>query len=702
MRQHLRTRWFAVAATIAILFIPFAVAAAESVPAPPETTPKPVVDTLHGVAIEDPYRWLEDQNGPETRAWIEAQNKYTESFFAHFPNSEATEKRLEELLRIDDISTPLQCGGRYFLMKRNADQEQYVICMREGLDGPDKVLVDPASICPDLTCSVGMYDVTDDGKLLAYSVRQGGEDQVEIHFLNVDSGEELGDVLVRGLYFGLSITADKSGMYYVLTDSTGGRLYHHRFGDDFANDPMLFGEGYGPSEIISAGLSEDRRYLQITVYYGAGAKKSDVFVKNVAEDGPIEPVITGLNALSWGQICGDEMYVMTNHEAPNWRILVYDLASASLENSREIIPTSDKVVMEFFSTVGGRLYVNCLEDVTSHVKIFEPDGTYIGELDLPSLGSVSYVSGRWDGKEAFYGFSSFHVPPTVYRHDLESDTREVFEKPSIPIDADNLTLKQVWYESKDGTKVPMFVLHRKDLVLDGSNHTYLTGYGGFNSAYTPYFSQILAFWAETGGVVAVPNLRGGGEFGEAWHEAGMLENKQNVFDDFVAAAEWLIENRYTSPAKLAIRGGSNGGLLVGAVMNQRPELFGAVICTYPLLDMLRYHDLLMGPYWIGEYGSADDPEQFEYIYKYSPYHNVNKTADYPAVMFVTGDSDTRVDPMHARKMTALLQTAVGTDSPVLLYYDTKAGHSGGTPMTKRIKDNAVQLGFLFWQLGVSP
>ncbi len=676
------------------------VSAESTIPAPPPTKKQVVVDTLHGVVIEDPYRWLEDQQSPETRAWLEAQSEYTDAFIQQFPDLGQMEARIGELMRIDEVSEPLERQGRYFLMKRKADEELSSIYVREGLDGEDRLLVDPHVLAEDHTLNVGYFDVSLDGKLMAYYVRQGGEDETTVRFLDVDSGKELADSLPRSVYFGLSINADKSGFYYSTEDSLAKGAYYHEFGTDFASDSLLFGNQYGPEEIVVAWLSEDRTYLNLLVYYGAG--QSEVYFADVANGGPVTPVATGIEASFYGSIAEDEMYIMTNHQAPNWCIYAADLANPAMENWRLVVPESKDAVIQGHSLVGGHLYVSYLENVNYHTKIYTADGECVGELDLPALGSTDGVSGNWDGQEAFYTFSSFHIPSTVYRLDVSTGKSKVWYRCNVPVDCDNIEIKQVWYTSKDSTTVPMFLVHRKGLTLDGNNHAYLTGYGGFNWSWTPHFAHTFAYWVETGGVVAIPNLRGGGEMGETWHRDGMLENKQNTFDDFVAAAEWLIDHKYTCEDKLAISGGSNGGLLVGAAMNQRPDLFKAVLCSYPLLDMLRYHKFLMGPYWISEYGSADDPQQFEFIYKYSPYHNVTEGTRYPAVMFVSGDSDTRVAPLHARKMTALMQELVGSESPILLYYDAPAGHSGGSTVSRAARRMAVQLGFLFWQFGVEP
>ncbi|UCE23619.1 MAG: S9 family peptidase [Candidatus Zixiibacteriota bacterium] len=681
---------------------PVTVSAMDSIVAPPATDERVVVDTLHGVAIEDPYRWLEDQNAPDTRAWIKAQNEYTQSFVAKFPGMNWIENRLSQLQRVDKAEIPIERGGKYFLRKRSADQEQYLICVRDALNGADKVLVDPHRLSEDLGLSAEIGDISADGKLLAYEIRKGGEDETVIRFLDVESGEHLQDSLPRALYFGISINADNSGFYYVRIDLDGGRVFYHRFGSDPASDELVFGGQYTPSEWMTISQPEDRSYLLIRVSFGSSGDKCEMYVKDVLNDGPIVTMVKDVKAGFYDRLADDRIYIMTNYQAPNWCLYAAEVANPAMDNWRLIIPERKDAVMDDCGAVAGKLFLTYLENGGSEVRIFEADGKYTGELKLPAFGTVRRVAGNWEGDEAFYNYSSFNMPKTIYRLDINTGDSEVWHRPEVSIDSDKFEIKQVWYNSKDGTKVPMWLAHKKDIVLDGSNPTYLTGYGGFNLGVTPSFRETYPVWLEMGGLLAYPCLRGGNEFGEEWHRAATFENKQNTFDDFIAAAEWLIENKYTSPENLAIRGGSNGGLLVGAVMNQRPELCQAVICTYPLLDMLRYHKFLMGPYWVTEYGSADNPDHFDFIYKYSPYHNVKKGIDYPAVMYVTGDCDTRVDPLHARKMTALMQTTVGSDIPVLLLYDTEAGHAGDVAVSRKVRELGTQLGFLAWQLGLEP
>jgi prolyl oligopeptidase len=537
--------------------------------------------------------------------------------------------------------------------------------------------------------------------MIAYGIRQGGEDEVVVRLRDVDTGQDLPDTMPKARYQAISLTRDKSGLFYARHDrALGPRVLYHALGQDPASDRLLFGEGIGPEKIIAGGLSEDGRYLYLIVFHGSAPKKTEVYFREADSPGPFLTIVNDLDAKFLPDVAGDTMYLQTNWQAPNGRILAVDLKQPARERWREVVPAGDATI-QGFSLAGGQVFVNTLEDVASRVRIYGVDGTRRGEITFPSLGTVGGVAGRWESDEAFFGFKSFHIPETIYRYSVKAGTQAVWARPDVPIDSDAFEVHQEWYASKDGTRVPMFLVHRKGLKRDGTNPTLLTGYGGFNLSQTPAFSGRNVVWIERGGVFALPSLRGGGEFGERWHEAGMLDRKQNVFDDFIAAAEWLIQSGYTSREKLAIRGGSNGGLLVGAALTQRPDLFGAVVCEYPLLDMLRYHKFLVARFWVPEYGSSEDKGQFEVLRAYSPYQNVRAGTKYPSVLFVTGDSDTRVDPLHARKMTALVQ-ARSAGGPTLLLYDTKAGHSAGKAVSKDVEELTDQLSFLFWRLGVAP
>jgi prolyl oligopeptidase len=610
-------------------------------------------------------------------------------------------QRLEQLSRIDSYGLPSERHGLYFFSRRLANENRGSICMRTSLDGQDEVLVNPADIAKDETTTVLLADVTRDGKLLTYGVRHGGEDEAEYRILNLETRQLLPDSLPRARYFGMSIKEDHSGFFYSrYTTTIGSRVYYHAMGTPAAEDREIFGEGHGPDTIIGAELSEDGRYLLISVGIGVPPKKVEVWAQDVTAGGPLRPIVNDVDAEFRPFIRGGQIYLWTNWNAPNWRILAADLHDPARAKWKEIVPES-KWPIANATGVAGRLFVKYLEDVNSRVKQYDPAGKYLGDVKLPGIGSVFGPEGRWEGDQAFFYYTSFTDPGAIYRDTPSREREQVWFRPAIPIHPEDFEAKQVWYESKDKTRVPMFLVFRKGLQPDGKRPVFPTGYGGFAASEVPAFSRTAAVWTEMGGVFALPNLRGGGEFGEKWHRAGMFEKKQNVFDDFIGAAEWLVANHYTEPGKIAIEGISNGGLLVGAAITQRPDLFGAAVCGYPLLDMLRYQKFKVGSYWVTEYGSADDAKQFAYLRRYSPYQNVHKGTKYPAVLFMSGDFDTRVDPLHARKMTALMQASTGGDKPILLKYDTKSGHSGGKPVNRQIDDDADWIAFLWDEVGAA-
>jgi prolyl oligopeptidase len=667
---------------------------------PPAARVDDVKETIHGTAVSDPYRWLEDQNSPETRAWIGAENACTDAVLDKLPSRTPIAKRLGELLKVDTTSIPIERGGRYFYSKRTAGVDLYVLYMRKGLTGAEEVLIDPATMSADHTTSVSFNGISDDGRIVAYGVRHGGEDEVSIHLLNTDTRKDLNDVLPRNRYLsGASFKKDNSGFYYSLSTDAGPRVLYHALGTAATDDEKIFGDGYGPEKLIDASVSENGKYLVMTVFYGSACEKSEVYVQNIETNGPVVAVVNSITACFQGWVAGDTIYLQTNWNAPKWRLLAAPAEAPTQENWKEILPEAESR-LESVQTVAGKLVAVYAHNATSEVKVFQADGKPDGGIELPALGSVAGVSGRWKSDEVFLSFQSFAIPTTVYRFEMPKRELAVWAKPAVPVDATAFEVKQLWYESKDKTKVPMFLFYKKGLKLDGSNPVLMTAYGGFDVSETPGFSTNAIVWVESGGIFALPNLRGGGEFGEAWHRAGMLDKKQNVFDDFFGAAEYLIANHYTTPERLAITGRSNGGLLMGAAMTQRPDLYAAIVCGYPLLDMIRYQKFLVAKYWVPEYGSSDDAAQFPALYAYSPYHHVVKGTKYPAVLFLTGDSDTRVAPLHARKMTALMQASQGGDKPILLLYDTKLGHSEGRPVSKIIEEDSDVLSFLFWQVGV--
>ncbi len=665
---------------------------------PPKARTEPVRETLHGVEVVDPYRWLEDPASPDTKAWAAAQDAYAVSVVRSLPGRDALRDRVESLLRIETRSAPTEKAGLYFFSKKGPDQEQSLLCVRKGLGGSDEVLIDPHPMSPDRTTSVTLLEVSDDGRLLAYGIREGGQDEVEMRLLDVEARNDLADRLPKARYGSVSITPDRKAIFYSKYDSAvGPRLHRHALGADPSSDPLVFGEGIGPGKGISASLSDDGSRLLILVSHGSAALKTEVYLQEPAGTGPVRPLVNDLEATFSGRFGGDRIFLRTNWNAPNGRILAVDPKKPERENWTEVVAAGPQVI-QWVAPIAGRLFVQTLENAVPRLKIFQPDGRPAGEIAPPALGSFGGVGGRWDGKQAFYGFSSFHLPPSVERYDPEKGTSEAWWRASVPFEGNGFQVTQSTYASKDGTRVPIFLARRKGAPSQGP--TFLTGYGGFNAARAPGWSALAAIWLENGGVYALPCLRGGGEFGEEWHKAGMLERKQNVFDDFLGSAEWLIANGHANPERLAISGGSNGGLLVGAALTQRPDLFRAVVCSVPLLDMVRYHTFLVARFWVPEYGSSEDPAQFKNLLAYSPSHRVKEGTNYPAVLFLTGESDTRVDPLHARKMCARLQAASASGRPVLLRHDARAGHSGGKPTARQVEDIADELAFLFAQLGV--
>lgn len=665
---------------------------------PPPTERHEVVETLHGVEIRDPYRWLEDQDAPETRAWIETQNAYTDTLLEPLPRRDELETLVASVLKVDAIGLPNERTGRYFYSRRRADEDLSVLHVREGIDGEDRVLIDPHPMSPDHTISVSYLDISRDGRLVVYAVRDGGVDEVSIHLRDVDTGMDLDDSLPAARYGQVTLTPDTTGFYYERYGDVTPRVMFHALGTDPSADIQLFGDGYGLHHIPVSLLSDDGRWLLVHVIEGSSGP-TEIHLKDLTTEAAFTTVIKDGVTESWAEFAGDQLVITTNLNAPNRRVMVADPANPSVDHWREIIPERNDVVIQEARGLGGRLAVSYLQDVQPRVAIYELSGAHVRDISFETLGSVGGGAGRWMSDEAFFTFQSYHRPNTIYRYDLASGERTVWAQVEVPFDTGRYQVTQTWFVSKDGTRVPMFITHRADVVLDGTNPTLLTGYGGFNLSRTPAFSSLAAVWLESGGVFAEANMRGGGEFGEDWHRDGMLGRKQHVFDDFIAAAEHLIAEGYTSPEHLAIRGGSNGGLLVGAVSNQRPDLFGAVVCTYPLLDMVRYHQFLVASFWVPEYGSSEDPEQFAYMLDYSPYHNVDQMVRYPATLYITGDGDTRVAPLHGRKMAALMQATHGAHTPILLRYHTDAGHSGGQPVSQQIEEMVDTVSFLLWQVG---
>jgi prolyl oligopeptidase len=670
-----------------------------TLPPPPVAAVHPVTDDYNGTKIVDNYRWLEDAKSPATRAWIGEENKYTQEYLSHVTNRADIVKRMTELQRIDEYSAPALHGNRYFFEKRLADENQSSIYMRTGWDGKDERLIDATKLSTDQNTSAGIYDISSDGSLLVYGVRVGGADEASLHFFDVASRKDLADTLPSARYFGASLSPDKKGIYYSRFEHSGTTVFFHKLGDDMSKDEKIFGGEYrgeklGELALISAYVTDDDHYLVISIGHGVPATRDDILIKDLRKPGSaVAPLVYGVEAHTSMSETNDRFFLMTDFQAANGRIAeVTPGADAAQWNT--LIPAG-KDVIDSFSIAGGKLFVSRLRDVKTETTIYSLDGKKTGELAYPGIGSGTVVFGRSDQTEGFYIFQSFITPQTIYRYNTESGKSDIFAAPKIPFDSSKYEVTQVFYNSKDGTRVPMFIAGKKGLARDGKARLLMTGYGGFDLAETPGWNPDYAWWMEQGGFFALPNLRGGNEYGEEWHKAAMFEHKQNVFDDLFGAAEYLIKNNYTTPEHFAITGRSNGGLLMGAAMTQRPDLFGAIWCGYPLLDMLRYQSFEFGRLWTTEYGSAENAKDFPYLVKYSPYQNVKPGTKYPAIMFFTGDSDTRVDPLHARKMAALMQASSGSDRPILLHYSLKGGHSSGVSISQLVEDQADQLSFLW-------
>jgi len=669
-------------------------------PPPPPTESKPVTDEVAGHSLTDPYRWLEDAKSPETRAWIEAQMRYTQQYLSQVEVRPEIVKRLPELHHVETVASPTERNDVYFYNKRLPDENQSSIYVRKGLHGSDERLIDATKLSADQNTSVHIDDVSKDAALLVYGIREGGADEQSVHLMDVPTRKELADVLPRARYSGISLAPDKQGIFYSKYEPSGTVVYYHRIGQPADSDRLVFGkefkgETFGQMQLISAHVTQNGRYLIITVSHGVPATREDIYAKELrSADAPIQEVIHGIDSRFTPVNYDDDLYVLTDYQADNYRVVKVRLTDPAPDKWQTIIPESKDVISDL-SIVGGKLFATGLHDVVTQTRIFGLDGKQVGTINYPGLGSASEVRGREDSRHGFYTFESFNIPPAVYHYDAASGKSEVFAKPKVPFDSDQYQVKQVFYNSKDGTSVPMFISSKKGLKQNGKVPTLMFAYGGFLIPMTAHWDPEFAWWMEQGGFYAQPNLRGGGEYGEAWHKAGMFEKKQNVFDDFFAAAEYLIANQYTASEHLAIRGRSNGGLLMGAALTQSPELFGAVWVGYPLLDMIRFQNFLVGRWWTSEYGSAENPEQYAYLIKYSPYQNVKPGTRYPAIMLNTGDSDTRVDPLHARKMTAELQADDASDRPVLLHYQTKAGHSSGVSIQQLVNDTADELAFLW-------
>jgi prolyl oligopeptidase len=680
-----------------------------ALPPAPRTARENVIDDVHGEKIADPYRWLEADTAERVRDWTDQQNARTRSVLDPLPERAAFARRLRELLSVGLLSTPRPIAGRIFHTRREGEQKQAVLYVRDSGQAADRALIDPNALDPSGLVTLDWYYPSQDARYVAYGLSHGGDEMSILHVLETATGEELPDRIPHTQRS--TVAWVEGGFYYTVHPAPGSvppgdenyyrRVRYHRLGDDPATDALVFGEDRPKEDILGVSASEDGRWILLAAFKGWA--KNDLYLldRDHPERG-LAAVLEGKDAIAEGFVLGGSLWLRTNLDAANYRVVSAACESPDASRWETLIPEG-KDVIESFDRTRDRVAVLRLRRATSRLATYDLQGRDEREIPLPSLGAIELVEGDHDGDLIGYTFQSFTQPPIAFVADARTGKAEeiVRLRMRLGLDVASVTVEQTAYASKDGTEVTMFLVHGKDVAPTGQVPTLLSGYGGFNISRVPAYAAGVAAWVEAGGLFALPNLRGGGEYGETWHRAGMLGNKQNVFDDFHSAAEALIERGWTTPERLAISGGSNGGLLVGAALTQRPDLFAAVYCAVPLLDMLRYQNFRIARFWIAEYGSAENPRQAEWLRKYSPYHNVRAGVRYPPVLFTTAEGDSRVDPMHARKMAALLQAqSEDPDSVVLLRVDRDAGHGIGKPLDKQVDDFADQYAFIAWRTGL--
>ena len=663
-----------------------------------------VVDEYFGTKVADPYRWLEDDQAPEVEAWVKKQNELTFDYLSKIPFRDEIRARYEEVFNYPKVYAPQRAGEYFFFYKNDGLQNQAVIYVQKGSEGEPEVFIDPNALSKEGTVSINLIGFSDDNKYVAISRQEAGSDWQEIRVMEIATKKELDDRLEWVKFSGAAWWKD--GFFYsrypkpkegeeLKGDNKYHSIFYHKLGTPQSEDELIYRDEENPNIYHFGNVTEDGRYF--IMYKQPGTDGFATYYKDLQSDGPFVKLFGGYDhKSSVVHNIGSKFLVLTDIDAPNYRLVEVDINNPAPENRKDIIPESDNL-LQSVSTGGGKLFASYLENATTRIYQLEYDGSNRKEIKLPGLGSAAGFSGKEEEKELFYSFSSFTQPNSIYEYDVDKGESKLFYRAELQFKPEDYVEKQVFYTSKDGTKVSMFIVHKKGIELNGQNPTYLYGYGGFNISLSPWFSASRVVFMERGGVFAMPNLRGGGEYGEAWHRAGMLENKQNVFDDFIAAAEYLIAEKYTSKEKLAIGGGSNGGLLVGAAMTQRPELFAVALPQVGVLDMLRYHKFTVGKGWIPEYGCADSTQtEFDYLYAYSPYHNLKKGVCYPATLIFTGDHDDRVVPAHSFKFAARLQEVQSCDNPVLIRIETDAGHGAGKPTSKIIDEQADLWSFLFY------
>ncbi len=686
-----------------------AISAAGAQPAYPQTKKVDTVDTYFGTAVPDPYRWLEDDNSTETKAWVAEQNKTTGAYLAAIPYRDKVKKRLAEVWNYARYSAPFKKGDWYFFSKNDGLQNQNVWYRQKGINGKPEVYLDPNTLSSEGTVSLGGVAFNKKGTLMAYTIQRAGSDWQEGYVMNVASKKKRADSLQWLKFTGFSWKGD-DGFYYsrypepkegenLKGKNEGQQVYFHKLGTPQQEDQLIYEDKEHPQRFAGVYLTEDERFLILQT--SEGTSGGEIRVRDLQSGQAGFTILVPGFDTEPGVVdnIGGKLLVQTNDGAPNYKVVLIDPAHPEKEAWQTVIPEAPEV-LQGVGTGGGFLFPSYLKDASTNVFQYTYDGKKVRKINLPGIGTATGFGAERESNEFFYTFTSFNYPNTIFRYDIAKGASALFRKSEAKFDPENFEVKQIFFASKDGTKVPMFITHKKGIQLNRQNPVLIYGYGGFNAAETPYFSVSNMFFAEQGGVYVSVSLRGGSEYGEAWHKAGMLEKKQNVFDDFIGAAEWLIKNRYTNPSKLAITGGSNGGLLVGAAMTQRPELFKVAIPQVGVLDMLRYHKFTIGYAWATEYGRSDSATQFSYLYRYSPLHNLKQGTQYPATLITTADHDDRVVPAHSFKFAAALQTANAGPNPTLIRIETNAGHGGGMPTNKRIELLTDIWSFAMYNLGM--
>lgn len=698
---------------ICLILVPGPLKAQEQNLVYPPTRTVEQVDDFHGTRVEDPYRWLEDdvRTSKDVADWVEAENKLTFEFLKSIPQRQAIQQRMTELWNYEKIGAPFLRGGRYYFSRNDGLQNQNVLFRQDTLESESQVLLDPNSWSKDGTIALSGSAFSDDGRFVAYGVQDAGSDWNTWKIMEIESGKVLDDELKWVKFSGAEWTPDSLGFFYARYPqpaadaafqslNTNMKVYYHRVGTPQSADVLVYERPDHPDWGFQLSVSEDGHYLIITIWVGTDDRYR-IVVKDLTEPYGLPYELIDNFEHEYSFVGNDDhvLYFQTNVDAPLRRVIAIDLKKPARENWKEIIPQTENA-LDGVGIVGNMFVCNYLKDARTQVRLHQMDGTFVREVAFPGIGTASGFDGRRKDTDTFYSFSGFALPTTTFRYNMITGESKLFRTADVKFNPDDYETSQIFYTSKDGTKVPMFLCHRKGLKLDGTNPTLLYGYGGFNISITPSFSVSRLTWMEMGGVLAVANLRGGGEYGEPWHKAGTKQNKQNVFDDFIAAAEWLIANQYTSPKKLAIQGGSNGGLLVGACMTQRPDLYGACLPAVGVMDMLRFHKFTAGRFWIDDYGSADVAEEFPALQKYSPYHNLKGGTQYPATLITTADTDDRVVPGHSFKFAAQLQACQSGTAPTLIRIETRAGHGAGKPTAKIIEEASDQWAFLVKTLGM--